>query len=149
MQPTTAQFNALTALQSARAEVARLQAICLPIRRQVLAERVWLESDEWTDSPEVGRARITDPRNAWLMDDQDHSAYLAEVQQRQEAAGAPLLPGGFCPLLVAEQDLRLAEYALIDSFASETGLTSTATRADLAVHTRAVVLCEKALTAAA
>ena len=64
-------------------------------------------SEHW--EPEIPRHRITKPKEAYLMNDEDAKDYYAERQKRINAMGYKL-PDGHCPALCAELVQSTAEH---------------------------------------
>lgn len=66
--------------------------------------------------------RITNLKDAFLMDDDDAKVYYAERQRRINAMGYQL-PDGHCPALVAENTQRDAEHCLVECAQEVFGVT--------------------------
>lgn len=81
-----------------RAEVNRLRPIVLAIQTRLLQEIELLDSDG---------NRITNPKNAWLMDDRFVDIYYPALSKAYRDAGFDI-PADFCPLLMAEEAERQA-----------------------------------------
>jgi hypothetical protein len=84
------------------------------IQRAVLAEEVYLMAEEHLHRGREDR-RITDPKNAWLMCDDDAARYYPKLNAIHLANGYADAAKGFCPALVAEHDTIRAEWALIEA----------------------------------
>ena len=65
---------------------------------------------------------ILDPDSSYLMSDTDFAIYLAECNQARINAGLKVESEEFCPLLVAENNLRKARHKLIDLMAPVTSI---------------------------
>ncbi len=66
---------------------------------------------------------ITDPKYAWLMSEKDFREYHAECNEERKAANLHVENENHCPLLVAEDLLRLAEMALCMVMEPITGIS--------------------------
>ena len=58
---------------------------------------------------------ITEPNKSWTMSDEDFKIYLAECNKERIKAGLHVENEEFCPLLVVENLLIKAKWALIDA----------------------------------
>lgn len=63
---------------------------------------------------------VTEPKDAWTLNDDDHAEYVRRKQAAQAAAGYDV-PEGYCPALMAEADVTKAENALLDIAAKHLG----------------------------
>ena len=80
------------------------------IDREIL-QVAYFTSEQW--APRMPRHRITEPKENYLMNDEDAKDYFAERQKRINAMGYKL-PDGHCPALVAESVLSDARRILIE-----------------------------------
>jgi len=97
------------------------------IQRRLLNETGYYVSKDhgrYADAHE----RITEPKNTWLMSDDDSHDYLSDLRDELEKAGYKIdAPLGepywsyFCPALTAESLQRDTEHLLIDSAAEMLG----------------------------
>lgn len=88
------------------------------IQREILAESPLTNGHE-TKHGQPARL-ITDPKHAWLCDDDAACAdYYAECNRRERAAGLKPddMPDSHCPALVAEDIQRTTERLIIDNAA--------------------------------
>lgn len=97
----------------AKAQAELLREKCDAIQRQVLAAGEYKTSDHW--EPRIPVGRVTDPKLAYLMDDDQAPGYYAALDAAYRAAGYTDLKPGHCPALIAEDLLIQAEWALIDA----------------------------------
>ena len=67
--------------------------------------------------------RITEPKDAWTMGDDAFPDYHAKVDAKVRAAGYDV-PPDYCPALIAEEEQRRAERALIDASKPFFGVTT-------------------------
>ena len=89
------------------------------VQRAVLAE-IPLYNDLESDMADVPRERITDPKLAYLSQDEEGcAAYFAECNRRErEGRIKPAdMPDEHCPALVAENLQTQAEWAILDAYA--------------------------------
>lgn len=70
--------------------------------RKILASRVWVGLDG---------NQVTEPQNSWLIG-KDLDEYHRLCDESRAAAGYKLEPG-YCPALIAEDELRIAERELV------------------------------------
>jgi hypothetical protein len=77
-------------------------------------------ADEWVER-NVAAGLITDPKEAYLASTEDSDLYFAALDVAKEAAGFTGLAEGECPLLIAENQTRLAARQVIDSSVYMTG----------------------------
>ena len=66
---------------------------------------------------------ILDPKNSYLMGDDDFKLYLAECNDARKKAGLKVDNPEHCPLLVAEHLRVIAENTLIDTMEPITGIS--------------------------
>ena len=59
--------------------------------------------------------RVTDPKDAWLMNDDNATRYYAECDKTRDAEGYTGLKPGYCPALVAEHAQTKAENAVVEA----------------------------------
>lgn len=67
---------------------------------------------------------ILDPKDTYLMADNDFKVFLAECHEARQAAKLHVEKEEFCPLLVAEGLQRKAEHVLVDTMEVLTGLAA-------------------------
>lgn len=77
---------------------------------------------KWTDRGRPCEI-ITDPKHSYLMSDDDFKFYIAECNEARKDANLHVKNEEFCPLLVAEGLLRLAETALCSVMEPITGIS--------------------------
>lgn len=101
------------------AKVARqvVEPIVLANQAKVLADYIFEVDERWAPH-ETGR--ITKPQDAWLMTEANFLAYLGSVNQLNIAAGYQY-PSESCPLLMAQEDERIARRQMIDAAKYITG----------------------------
>lgn len=102
--------------------VIEAQAMAEVLREKVNAiKQEVLNADEYVKPEGYGEdaERITDPKYDWLMSDEAFARYnaIVDARCRAEIPGAADLDEGFCPALVAENNLVKAEHALIKATA--------------------------------
>jgi len=99
-----------------------MKDIVEPQKRKVLAKYQFRTSQEWVKKGiKKERELITNPKNAYLMNDEDFETYHDEMQQFYKDEG--IYPGNNkCPLLVAESMERKAKRRLVDIMEKYTGI---------------------------
>jgi hypothetical protein len=101
----------------ATAEVERERAD--RIQRAILDSSVFMRDSRWGE-PE----RITDPKRAYLMNDEDAARYFAALDVAYREAGYVDLEPGQCPALVAESARIKLENELLDAAEPSTGIAA-------------------------
>lgn len=113
--PTTEMLQATKDYIIAEAKYKTIQPIINEIQETLLSEIKYCHR-------ETGHV-ITQPKDAWLMSDSNFDKYYASLYQRYLEFGFnPKY--GYCPLLIAEDELRKAGQKLIDTMQPITGLTA-------------------------
>jgi hypothetical protein len=92
--------------------VETVKPIVLGYQREILANHQFRVIEKYRDGSinEV----ILEPDRSYLMSDTDFAVYLAECNQARINAGLKVDNDEYCPLLVAEDNLRKARRKLID-----------------------------------
>lgn len=72
--------------------------------------------------PEIKERVILNPKESYLLDDEDFKIYLAECNIEREKAGLKVDNPDFCPLLVAESLERDAKRCLVETMETITGI---------------------------
>lgn len=100
-----------------------------------IARELLTTAEYYTDPKFITRARkkserITEPKNAWLLEDSEHTDYLLDLKHALKKAGYKIedIPGEpahsyKCPALVAEDIQRDAERLIIKTAAEMLGET--------------------------
>ena len=90
------------------------------IERRILQSEVWHEATEWSQMLHTEQRRITEPKDTFLLSDQDSKRYLLMVRAELEKAGYEIesTPGSephsyFCPALTAEHEQTKAEWLIL------------------------------------
>jgi hypothetical protein len=109
-KPTPEMIAAAETVFLAKAYLALVEPIVTAYKRGILARGKWMTSSEYDDA----RFYVEDPKDAWLLADADFASYDAQCKAARVAAGLPVADPEHCPLLVAEDDVRKAERALVD-----------------------------------
>lgn len=84
------------------------------MERDILTADTYYTDPRWVKK-DAEPERITDPKQAYLLRDEDFATYYAECQRRIKAAGWPVTRDGNCPALEAESLQMEAEHALIEA----------------------------------
>jgi hypothetical protein len=92
------------------------------MHREILDEGNYLVRPEFAERRAKGPERITDPKLAYLMSDEQAAVYNAYIQRSLERMGYNL-PDGYCPALIAESEQTQAEHLLIELSAHIAGVT--------------------------
>lgn len=95
-------------------------------QRKILAFWQFDNNKEVELCKKVGRdielRKILEPKDSYLLDDQDFNIYLKECNEERIKAGLHVDNVEHCPLLVAEGLTRGAKRILVDSLQSFTGM---------------------------
>lgn len=120
--PTNEQIVAAETAFLAKAHLSLIEPIVRAYQRKILA------SNRWKADPEHCRRGesevILDPKDAYLLPDDVFAVYDAQCKASSVAAGLHVDDPRFCPLLVAEEQVRLAERALVDEIGKTVGVTA-------------------------
>lgn len=121
--PSPAQINAAEVVFLAMAHLALVKPIVEAYQRVILARHQWpvaplMRSLDRLSAPEV----VLDPKHSYLLSAAHSGIYFRECRKAREAAGLTVEDVDHCPALVAEEDLRKAKRALVDSLAPITGI---------------------------
>jgi len=93
-------------------------------QKKVIAEREWYSDPAMSNAPGIPD-RVTDPKYAWTMSNDDFAVYRKRCNEERIAAKLPAETDDHCPLLVAENITRLAKTALLDTMAGITNIDGT------------------------
>ena len=85
---------------------------CDAIQRRLLAESEYFGRHKTRSNPTGDRFRVLEPKDDWLMEDEDAARFYAALDAAYAAAGYKLEPG-YCPALMAENAQCQAENAMI------------------------------------
>ncbi|MCA9414171.1 MAG: hypothetical protein KC944_23360, partial [Candidatus Omnitrophica bacterium] len=126
INPTKDMAASVRAYLTARAHAETMREAVDKLQRKILEEVVY-KADEKAISRGRGE-RILNPKDAWLMGDDDHMEYLVELKYRLKENGFtvtnedPEDPASYsCPALVAESLQRDTERLVIESTAEFLG----------------------------
>lgn len=120
--PTPEMIAAAETVFLAKAYLALVEPIVTSYKRAILARGKWMTSIEYGEDD--ARFYVEDPKDAWLLSASDFAAYDAQSKEARDAAGLPVANPEHCPLLVAEDDVRKAERALVDALEPLTKLSA-------------------------
>ena len=140
--PTAQMLSAAENVVSAMAWLETVKPVVLAYQTKILADNKWPYANEW-----VGRGLhdpgdvVTDPKDSYLLDEEHSLRYFAECHSARDAAGLTVDGHDKCPLLVAENLVRKAQQALIDTMEPVTQLSYTmlSTSADCVANIKKVV----------
>lgn len=122
--PTEDMVAAAELVMHAMAAVDVIRPIVDGYRRRILAEKQWQVRPDFQEK----RSRrgcdekvILDPKNAYLMSDEDFVVYDAKCKAARDEAELHVEDPDSCPLLVAEHDLVKARALLVETMKPITG----------------------------
>lgn len=124
--PTAEQITAAERVFLCMANVRTIEPTVTAYQREILARGQWKKANPDGLSERTGRdgSVITDPKEAWLMSEDDFALYDAECKKARVASGLLVEKPEHCPLLVAEEALRQAKRQLVDALESVSGVTA-------------------------
>lgn len=120
--PTQEMLTACKAVVQAMAIVETVRPIVLRYQTDILAKGQWRVSKEHLGE-NVSDEVITEPGHSFLMSADDFAKYHAQCDEARVAARLAITRDGNCPLLEAEELLRLARRELVRSMADVTKIT--------------------------
>lgn len=106
--------DAVTTYLLALAYERTVRPIVEQYKRDLLADMNLTVSNRWVDRG-LTSGPITDPEEVYLADDDAAARYFEALDVAKEAAGFAGLPEGHCPLLIAENQTRLAARQVVDA----------------------------------
>jgi hypothetical protein len=109
----------LVLITKAKAEILREEIDALDAK--LLAEREYRIAAEWVKQGDADE-RITEPKNTWLMGDEDAAIFHRLRADAIEAAGYEVPTREFCPALIAESAERDAIATMIELATTMPGL---------------------------
>lgn len=122
-KPNAAMLDAAEAVLKAMAIVGTVRPIVEAYQTEILAKGKWKVMAEACEPGTQGEI-ITEPKLSFLMSDSDFAVYYQRCDEARKAAGLSITFDGGCPLLEAEELLRIAQRAMIDSMAEVTKITA-------------------------
>lgn len=105
----------------AMAVVTAIRPVVVDYQRAILAEGQWRIRPKYAGK--LGERVILDPKEAFLMSDENFAIYDAACNRARGLAGLYVAGAEFCPLLVAEHEVVKAEQRLIDAMRPVTHIT--------------------------
>lgn len=126
-EPTKDMVAAAALVMHTMAAVDVIKPIVDGYRRRILEEGQWQVKPEFRDKMSrrgggLGEEVILDPKNAYLMSDENFAIYDAKCKAARDEAGLHVEDPEFCPLCVAEHDLVKARVLLVNAMQPITGL---------------------------
>jgi hypothetical protein len=123
-KPTKEQIAAARNLFKAQAHLKAVRPVVIAYKTEILKANSFKVERRNTVKVERHNIVILDPKDAWLMSDDDFKKYhdLCNVARKQ--ANLHVDNEEFCPLLVAEEAVRQAENAFMDTMEPITGMKS-------------------------
>jgi hypothetical protein len=118
-KPTKEMITSAENLFLAMALENTIRPIVEAYQRKVFAERTWEVDEALQKVPGVPET-IVDVKHAWLMSGPDFAVYLTRCNEVRNAAKLHAETTDHCPLLVAENTVRLARHALCNSMVDVT-----------------------------
>lgn len=113
--PTPKMLNAAQSVLVADAKKQTIEPIIKDIQRSLLSEMQIFHRDK--------NNLITEPENAWQMSCADFGKYTTRLHGRYLTGGFKV-KYGYCPLLIADNELREARKQLVNVMESITGLNA-------------------------
>ena len=121
---------------AAKAYTETIRPLVEGYQRAVLAARNF-QYRTWSESKRPGSrpsGRITEPRDAWQMDDAQAEEYYALLDAEHIAHGFNVKAPGYCPLLIAEHEEIKAGWDICDAAEYISGITRDQIAATLKFH---------------
>lgn len=122
-KPNVAMLDAAEAVLKAMAIVGTVRPIVDAYQTEILAKEQWKVMAE-AGEPDAQEEIITEPKLSFLMSDSDFAVYHQRCDEARKSAGLSITLDGGCPLLEAEELLRVAQRAMVDSMAGVTQITA-------------------------
>lgn len=119
--PTTAMVEAAENVFLTMTFEQTIRPVVVKYKTAILAEGQWRIRPQYTER--LGGEMIHDPKQAYLMADDDFAVYDAKCKQARALAGLQVDNDDQCPLLVAELLVSQAEHALITVMSETTKVT--------------------------
>lgn len=120
--PTDEQIQATETLLLAMAHEQTIEPIVTGYQKAILEQHQFHVASRWVGVRGGVDRIILDPRETYLLNEEDSEVYFRECDLARDSAGLIVEQPGFCPLLVA-QNLRVqAEMALLDVMSKTPGL---------------------------
>jgi hypothetical protein len=124
--PTANQIRSAELVFSCMALIATIRPVVEGYQRRILQENRWPISPEWTERARPLSASdgfILDPKDSYLLDDENSAKYFALCASARTAVGLTVARPGNCPLLEAESALVQAQHLLLKEMESASPLT--------------------------
>lgn len=115
-KPTDEMIAAAEAVFAAKALVLQMTTIVLGYQSRILAEHQWMPAKEWQEGERPFLEPITNPKDSYLLEENDFLTYLDLCNKARMQAGLVIEKEGQCPLLVAQDLERRATRHLFDVF---------------------------------
>ena len=110
--------NAVKTVLVAKAYTETIRPTIEKIKKDALLSKDFMISERWTNHPSGRNAevkRITDPKEAYLLNDEDANEYFAICHAAYIVAGFQVPAFGYCPLLMAESVERDALSVMVQA----------------------------------
>lgn len=120
-QPTTEMLKAVELLLTAMAMEKTIRPIVEQYQREILTAGQWRIRAEF--QRRIGDEIILDPKKTFLMDESDFAIYWERCKAARQRHGLLVEQDEFCPLLVAENDVRRCRQHLADLMEPITSVT--------------------------
>jgi hypothetical protein len=115
-KPTPEMVLAAEAVFTAKTLVLQMTTIVLGYQSRILAKHQWMPAKEWQEGCHPVLEPITNPKDSYLLEENDFLQYLELCNEARIAAGLHIEKPGQCPLLVAQDLERRATRNLFDVF---------------------------------
>lgn len=120
--PPQSLLIAADAVILAAAHYAKIAPVVETYQRKILKKHQWRIDPAYADEGAERRV-ITDPRQAYLLSNHEHTLFLIECADEREKAGLSVPGPHFCPRLAAENKLRLAKQYFCEELKPVTGVS--------------------------
>jgi hypothetical protein len=110
--------SAVKAVLIAKAYTETIRPTIEKIKKDALMSKVFMIAERWTNHPSGRNAevkRIIEPKEAYLLNDEDANEYFALCHAAYIAAGFNVPAFGYCPLLMAENTEREALRIMVEA----------------------------------
>ena len=123
-KPTQDMVHAAKAVFVCMAIEQTIRPIVTGYQKAILEKGQYHIAKKWIDRRGEPDRIITEPNQSYLLEDDDFGHYLTECNQARIVAKLHVENDEFCPLLVAQENVRKAEKLLIDVMEPITHITN-------------------------
>lgn len=112
---TQEMINAAEVFLLAKVLEEAIEPVVTQYSKRILEKHEFKASDKWNEFPEVAKKVILDPKQVYLLSEEDMATYLAEAFIARDNAGLKVSHPENCPYLEAKNHRVMAENALFDT----------------------------------